>query len=223
MAAAVSRTASSPALLLGVTLIVVGLAFKLGAVPAHAWLPDVAEGAPVPAAAFLTVVPKIGAAVALARLLHVFPPATVAWHALVAALAVATMTLGNLAAIGQTDVRRLIGWSSVSQSGYALMAVAVIGLSPDALPALLFFLAGYAAANLAAFAVVAHLRGRTDIEDYRGLAALRPWPAAMLVLSFLSLVWASRPWPASSASWPCSSRRSMPATHGSRQSPSPTR
>ncbi|MDQ6681567.1 MAG: NADH-quinone oxidoreductase subunit N [Pseudomonadota bacterium] len=188
MAAALGRTAPSPALLLAVTLVVVGIAFKLGAVPAHAWLPDVAEGAPAPAAAFLTVVPKIGAALALARLLQLFPPEAAGWHPLVATLAAATMTMGNLAALGQTDVRRMIGWSSVSQSGYALMAVAVLGLSTEALPALLFFLAGYAAANLAAFAVVAHLRGRTDIEHYRGLAASRPWPAAVLVLSFLSLV-----------------------------------
>lgn len=188
MSVALARTASSATLLLAVTLVVIGLAFKLGAVPAHAWLPDVAEGAPAPAAAFLTVVPKIGAALALARLLQLFPIGTAGWHPLVAILATATMTLGNLAALGQTDIRRMIGWSSVSQSGYALMAVAVMGLSTEALPALLFFLAGYAVANLAAFAVVTHLRGRTEIEHYRGLAAARPWTSAVLVLSFLSLV-----------------------------------
>ena len=188
MSVALPHTAPSATLLLAVTLVVIGLAFKLGAVPAHAWLPDVAEGAPAPAAAFLTVVPKIGAALALARLLQLFPLETAGWHPLVATLAAATMTLGNLAALGQTDVRRMIGWSSVSQSGYALMAVAVMGLSTEALPALLFFLAGYAIANLAAFAVVTHLRGRTEIEHYRGLAAARPWTSAVLVLSFLSLV-----------------------------------
>ena len=188
MAAALARTPPSATLLLALTMVVVGVAFKLGAVPAHAWMPDVAEGAPAPAAAFLTVVPKIGAALALARLLQLFPLETAGWHPLVATLAVATMTLGNLAALGQTDVRRMIGWSSVSQSGYALMAVAVMGLSTEALPALLFFLAGYAVANLAAFTVVTHLRGRTDIEHYRGLAAARPWTCAVLVLSFLSLV-----------------------------------
>lgn len=188
MSVALARAAPSASLLFAVALVVVGLAFKLGAVPAHAWLPDVAEGAPAPAAAFLTVVPKIGAALALARLLQLFPLETAGWHPLVATLAAATMTLGNLAALGQTDVRRMIGWSSVSQSGYALMAVAVMGLSTEALPALLFFLAGYAVANLAAFAVVTHLRGRTEIEHYRGLAAARPWTSAVLVLSFLSLV-----------------------------------
>src|SRR3546814_16931256 len=98
------------------------------------------------------------------------------------------LTLGNLAALWQDDVRRLIGWSSVSQSGYALMAVCVVGLSTSALPALLFFLLGYAAANLAAFAVVVHLRGRTAIADYSGLGESRPSAALALTVSFLSLV-----------------------------------
>ncbi len=98
------------------------------------------------------------------------------------------MTLGNLAALGQQDVRRLIGWSSVAQSGYALMAIAVLGRSQEAPAALLFFLAGYAAAQICAFAVVTHLRGRTVFDHYRGLGSARPWVAAALVVSFLSLV-----------------------------------
>jgi len=174
--------------LLALTLVVIGVAFKLGAVPAHAWLPDVAEGAPAPAAAFLTVVPKIGAAVALIRLLPMFPADAIAWRPILATLSVATMTLGNLGAVGQNDVRRLIGWSSISQSGYALMAITVVGLTDQALPALLFFLAGYAVANLAAFAMITWLRGRTDLEHYRGLSAKRPLAAAVLVIAFLSLV-----------------------------------
>ena len=177
----------SPLLHAGLALVIVGLAFKLGAVPAHAWVPDVAEGAPVPSAAFLTVAPKIGAAVALARLADMIPPEALAIRPLVAALAVASMTLGNLAALGQDDLRRLIGWSSVSQSGYALMAVAVVGLSPAALPALLIFLASYAAGNVAAFAVVAHLRGRTAMADLDGMARARAGAALVLVLAFLSL------------------------------------
>ena len=181
-------TAASPLLLGGTALVVVGIAFKLAAVPVHSWMPDVAEGAPVPAAAFLTVAPKIGAAVALARMVTLFPLDTMALRPLTALLAAATMTLGNLAALWQTDVRRLLGWSSVSQSGYALMAVCVIGLDPSAPAALLIFLAGYAAANLAAFAVVAHLRGRTKLDDYAGLAASRPLIAATLVIALLSLV-----------------------------------
>ena len=92
-----------------------------------------AEGAPAPAAAFLTVVPKIAAAVALARFVALFPQAD-SLRLLVAVLSAATMTLGNLAAFWQDDVRRLIGWSSVAQAGYALMAVAVAGVVPRRRP-----------------------------------------------------------------------------------------
>ncbi len=177
----------APLGLAGLALIAAGLAFKLGAVPGHAWMPDVAEGAPVPAAAFLTVVPKIGAALALYRLVQLFPQIG-ALPPFIAALSVLTMTLGNLAALWQEDVRRLIGWSSVSQSGYALMAVAVADLTARALPALLWFLAAYALANVTAFAVLAHLRGRTRRADFDGLARTRPAMAAALIVAFLSLV-----------------------------------
>ncbi|TDL78099.1 NADH-quinone oxidoreductase subunit N [Palleronia sediminis] len=185
--AALARTdLGQPLALAGLALIVAGLAFKLGAVPGHAWMPDVAEGAPVPAAAFLTVVPKIGAALALFRLVQLFPEVEML-RPLIAALSVATMTLGNLAALWQDDLRRLLGWSSVSQSGYALMAVAVADLAPDALPALLWFLAAYALANVTGFAVVAQLRGRTALADYHGLIAARPGLAAALIVALLSL------------------------------------
>jgi NADH-quinone oxidoreductase subunit N len=188
IARALETSPAPPLILLGTALVVIGIGFKLAAAPAHSWMPDVAEGAPVPSAAFLTVVPKIGAAIALARFVGLFPPDAVAIRPLVAILAFATMTLGNLAALWQEDVRRLLGWSSVSQSGYALMAVCVVGLSGSALDALLVFLAAYAAANLAAFAVVAHLRGRTERASYGGLAAARPAAAAVLVVALLSLV-----------------------------------
>ena len=178
---------TSPLGLTGLALIVTGLAFKLGAVPGHTWVPDVAEGAPAPAAAFLTIVPKIGAALALYRLVQLFPEQDML-RPLIAALSLATMTMGNLAALWQDDVRRLIGWSSVSQSGYALMAVAVADLSTHALPSLIWFLAAYALANLTGLAVVAHLRGRTALGDYAGLGRTRPLITAALIVSFLSLI-----------------------------------
>lgn len=187
MQAQLALQAPGIAATLALALVTVGLAFKLGAVPAHSWMPDVAEGAPAPAAAFLTIVPKIGAAIALVRLLQLFPDVATGWRSLLATLAVATMTLGNLAALWQTDLRRLLGWSSISQSGYALMAVTVVGLDTRAVPALLFFLAGYASANLAAFAVVTRLRGRTALDDYQGLATARPLACTVLVLGLLSL------------------------------------
>ncbi len=169
-------------------LIVVGLAFKMGAVPAHAWLPDVAEGAPAPAAAFLTIAGKVGALIALARLFEVLPEQAAAWRAVAAALAAATMTLGNLAALWQDDVRRLLGWSAVSQTGYGLMALVALGRSELAVPSLLFFLVAYAAANLVAFGVVCHLRGLTARASYAGLARTRPWSALALVVAFLSFI-----------------------------------
>jgi len=177
----------SLALTIATACIVLGLTFKLAAFPAHAWMPDVAQGSPAPAAAFLTVIPKIGAAVALARFVSLLPP-DVAWRAIVAVISVTTMTLGNVAALRQTDVRRLLGWSSVSQSGYALMAIVVMGVGDQALPALVLFLASYAIANLAAFAVVTYLRGRTALEDYQGLVKKAPIATVVLIMSLLSLV-----------------------------------
>ncbi|HJO34749.1 MAG TPA: NADH-quinone oxidoreductase subunit N [Gammaproteobacteria bacterium] len=188
MATALGSVEISPVLLLGTVLVVVGLSYKLGAAPAHAWMPDVAEGAPAPSAAFLTVVPKIGAAIVLARLVALFPIDAAALRPLVAALALITMTFGNLAALWQDDLRRMIGWSSVSQSGYALMAVSVVGLSSAAVPALVIFLLGYTTANLAIFAAVTHLRGRTARADFSGLASSRPLEATALLIGFLSLV-----------------------------------
>jgi len=180
--------ASTVTLTAAAVLITVGLAFKLGAFPSHTWVPDVAQGAPAPAAAFLTVAPKVAAIVALARIVSLLPDGAVGWRALVAGAAALTMTVGNLSALWQDDVRRLLGWSSVSQAGYALMAIPVLGRSPDALPALLFFVTAYAAAQLAVFGVVTELRGRTALADYRGLAGRRPLLAVAFGLALLSFV-----------------------------------
>ena len=177
-----------PALVVGVALVIVGLAFKIGAVPAHAWVPDVAQGAPAPVAAFVTTVPKIGGFLFLARFVLALPPDAAGWQPLVAILATATMTLGNLACLWQGDVRRLLGWSAVSQTGYGLMAIVALGASDLAVPALLFFLLAYVAGNLAAFGVVVELRGRTALSDYSGLARRRPALSGALAISFLSFI-----------------------------------
>lgn len=172
----------------GAGLLVVGLAFKMGAVPAHTWMPDVADGAPAPAAAFLTAAPKVGALIALARLVLILPEATIAWRPLIAVLAALTMTVGNLAALWQENVRRLLGWSAVSQTGYGLLGVVALGRSDLALPAILYFLAAYALANLAAFGVVVELRGLRARPGYDGLARVRPALTAALAVSFLSFI-----------------------------------
>ena len=176
------------ALVVGLSLVVVGLAFKVGAVPAHVWVPDVAHGAPAPVAAFLTTVPKIGGFLFLARLVATLPPEAVGWQAMIAVLAAVTMTLGNLACLWQDDVRRLLGWSSVSQTGYGLMAIVAIGASDLALPSLLYFLLAYVLGNLAAFGVVVELRGRTALDAYAGIGRERPALAGALAISFLSLI-----------------------------------
>lgn len=181
-------TSGGIAAVIAVGLVIVGLAFKLGAVPAHAWVPDVAQGAPAPVAAFVTAVPKIGAFVFLARFVLALPPGSLGWEVLIAVLAAATMTLGNLACLWQDDFRRLLGWSAVSQAGYGLMAVVALGRSDLAVPALLFFLIAYVPGNLAAFGAVVELRGRTAITDYAGLARARPGLAGSILLSFLSFI-----------------------------------
>ncbi|PJJ86221.1 NADH dehydrogenase subunit N [Brevirhabdus pacifica] len=179
---------TEPLALVGLACVVFGLFFKLGAVPGHAWVPDVAEGAPLPAAAFLTVVPKIAGAIALARLVALVPAEAMPLSALVATVAALTMTWGNLSAMWQEDLRRLLGWSSVSQTGYALMAVAVLGRAPDAWAALIAFMGVYGLANIACFAVVAHLRGRTELAGWAGIGRQHPLAVSILALGFLSLV-----------------------------------
>lgn len=169
-------------------LVVVGLAFKMGAVPAHAWVPDVADGAPAPVAAFITTASKVAALIVLARLVIVLPESSVGWRPLIAVIAAATMTLGNVAALWQDDVRRLLGWSAVSQTGYGLMAIVAVGRSDLAIPSLLYFLVAYACANLAAFGVVVELRGEARRQRYAGMAAGHPFLALALVASFLSFV-----------------------------------
>lgn len=176
-----------PALVAGAALVLVAVAFKLGAVPAHAWVPDVAQGAPAPVAAFVTSVPKVGGFIFLARFVAALPD-TVGWRPLLALVALLTMTLGNLAALWQDDVRRLLGWSAVSQTGYGLLALVALGRSDLALPSLLVFLVAYVAGNLAAFGAVVQLRGRTKLADYHGLARHRPWMAAAIAVAFLSFI-----------------------------------
>lgn len=179
---------SAVAAVTGAALVITALAFKIGAVPVHAWMPDVADGAPAPVAAFVTAVPKVGGLIVLARLSAVLPPEAAGWRPLVAVLAAATMTLGNLAALWQDDVRRLLGWSAVSQTGYGLMAVVALDRSDLAVPSLLFFLLAYVLGNVAAFGVVVELRGRAALDDYTGLASSHPVLTGALVVAFLSFI-----------------------------------
>lgn len=181
--------ASTPVVAVGVVALFAGLTFKIGAVPGHFWVPDVTDGTPPAVAAIVTTIPKIGGLVAAYRLLLVaVPPEVVDWPLLVAVLAAASMTLGNLAAFFQTSVQRLLAYSTISQVGYLLMAVAVAGRTALAQPALLFYLAAYAITNLGAFAVVAELPHARTLADYRGAARRHPALVAALVVCLFGLI-----------------------------------
>jgi NADH-quinone oxidoreductase subunit N len=180
---------ASAAAAVGSVAVLAGLLFKIGGVPAHYWVPDVTDGTPPPVAAIVTTLPKIGGLIAAYRLLAVaIPTQTVNWPLLLAVLAAASMTLGNLAALFQRSVQRLLAYSTISQVGYLLMAVAVAGQSGFALPGLLFYLAAYAVTNLGAFAVVAELPNAPTVDDYRGLARTDPVLTVVLVVCLLGLV-----------------------------------
>lgn len=173
-------------------LVVVGLGYKASLVPFHFWTPDVYDGAPLPVAAYLSVLPKLAGLVAIARVFSTaLPGDLVGWSTAIAVVAAATMTLGNLAALPQRNVVRLLAYSSIAQSGYLLMGVAALSRSGEGLPALVYYAIAYAATNLAAFAVVMAVqreRGSVDLDAFAGLGRDHPWWTATLVLSFLSLL-----------------------------------
>ncbi len=171
----------------GVSLLLVGLLFEAGAVPVHFWVPDAVQGSWVTSAAFLTTVPKLGAVVAVARLVEQLP-ADRTWALLVAVVAAVTMSLGNLAALLQERVLRLLAWSTISQVGYLLAVAAAVRGSDLAEATLVLFLAGYAVTNLGCFAVVAAQPGRATVADWRGAVRQRPGLVAALGVLLLGLV-----------------------------------
>jgi NADH-quinone oxidoreductase subunit N len=185
-------TAPDGVVISSTALVLVGLGYKAALVPFHFWTPDAYDGAPLPVAAYLSVLPKLAALVALARVLPLaLPGDTAGWTTAIAVMAAATMTLGNVAALPQRNVVRLLAYSSIAQSGYLLMGVAALEGSDKGLPALVYYALAYAAMNLAAFAVVFAVqreRRSVDLEAFRGLGRTHPWWTAVLVISFLSLL-----------------------------------
>ena len=190
-------------LLAGVTLMIAGFGFKISSAPFHMWAPDVYEGAPTPVVAFLSVASKAAAFAILLRVLFVgFFDVSLDWGALLAVLAAASMIVGNLAAISQTNIRRLFGYSTVAHAGYILVGVAAgvkaSGASPD-LPefasvgpdSVLFYIAAYAAANLTAFIAIIAIGNRIgsdQIDDYAGVAQRAPLLAIGLALALVALI-----------------------------------
>jgi NADH-quinone oxidoreductase subunit N len=169
----------------GLVGVLVGLGYKAAVVPFHFWAPDAYDGAPVSVAAYLSVVPKVGAIFGLAQVVRDLPTDT-GWPLVVAALAVLSMTYGNLAALVQENVVRLLAYSSIAQSGYFLLGVVAVERGDLALPALVVFAAAYAAMNIGAFAVVA-LAGR-GLRDFAGLGRSRPAVGVAMVIFLISLV-----------------------------------
>ncbi len=170
-------------------LVSVGLGFKVSAVPFHFWAPDVYEGAPTPITAFISVASKAAGFAVLSRvMLAVFPAVQTYWVSLVMAMSIITMTLGNLLAVPQKNIKRLLAYSSIAQAGYALIGLVVI--SPSGLAATIFYLAMYTFTNLATFGVVilvTRVTGSDEISSFAGLSRRSPGLALALMVGFLSL------------------------------------
>ena len=187
---ALSGQEVTPVLLLGVMLVIGGIGFKIAAVPFHMWAPDVYEGAPTPITAFLSVGSK---AAAFAMLIRIFfeglGPLHQEWSQVFWVLAVVTMTVGNVAALTQSNLKRMLAYSSIAHAGYILMGV-IVG-TPRGLTAILVYLMVYLFTQLGAFAVVVALRRRDtigdELKDLTGLYQRSPFAAVAMLLFMLSL------------------------------------
>ncbi|CAN5553775.1 NADH-quinone oxidoreductase subunit NuoN [soil metagenome] len=169
----------------GLVAVLVGLGYKASVAPFHFWAPDAYDGGPLAVAAFLSVVPKVGAILALAQVVRFLPEST-GWPLAIAALAALSMTYGNFAALVQENVVRLLAYSSIAQSGYFLLGVAAFGGSELAVSSLVVFAAAYAAMNIGAFTIVA-VAGR-DLRDFAGVGRSAPVLGAAMVVFLVSLV-----------------------------------
>jgi NADH-quinone oxidoreductase subunit N len=182
-------------LLVGAVLVLVGLGFKVAAVPFHMWTPDVYQGAPSAVVAFMSVGAKAGGFAALLRVfIAALPDLAAAWAPLTIALAALTMTWGNVAAIVQGNIKRMLAYSSIAHAGYILMALPAAGVravAPGAVSAALFYLFAYLFSNLGAWGVVLAVEriegGGLQIDDYAGLSRRRPGLALAMGLFMLSL------------------------------------
>ena len=184
-----------PSLLLALLLLAIGLGFKIAAVPFHMWTPDAYQGAPTPVSGYMSVVPKVAGFAAMARILvQALGPMSDTWLTLIAILAVITMVYGNVVAVAQRDVKRMLGYSSIGHTGYMLVALAAYGgLKPgdQSVSALLFYLFAYAFMNIGAFGVVTWLQHRghgVDLDDFNGLGSRSPLAALAMTVFMLSLM-----------------------------------
>ena len=168
----------------GLVAVIIGLGYRAALVPFHFWAPDAYDGAPVSVAAYLSVITKLAAILAFAQVLRDMPDDS-NWRLVIALIAAVTMTYGYLTALVQTNLVRLIAYSSIAQSGYFLLGIVALGASSLAVPGLIVLGAAYVAMNLGAFAVIM-IAGRT-LDDMRGFGRLRPITGVAMVIFLLSL------------------------------------
>jgi len=197
IAARAGQAGNNPLFVVGVLLILAALLFKVAGVPFHMWLPDAYEGAPTPVTGFMAAGIKAAAFGGLLRLFgSAFAAPQVAlghagWARMIGLVAFASMTLGNLAAIRQDNVKRMLAYSSIAHAGYLLVGIAAVGFGVVAKPALIFYLAAYAATILGAFAVASWVGRKGDecqhVDDWAGLGRKRPALALAMTLFLLSL------------------------------------
>jgi len=200
MAAVSGQPFGSYALLFGIVAMVAGFAFKMAVVPFHMWVPDVYEGAPTPVTAYLSVASKAAAFAVVMRVLYsAFGSATLTqeWSGMLAVLAAASMLTGNLLALWQRNIKRMLAYSTIAHAGYILAGLAAVtantsdGSSIAGPGSVLFYLGGYAATNLAAFFAVIAITNRTGsdlIEGFSGMGRRAPLPALFLALGLVSLL-----------------------------------
>jgi NADH-quinone oxidoreductase subunit N len=193
IAAGLANSATPRMAFLALAMMIVGLGFKVSAAPFHVWTPDVYQGAPAPVVGLMSTAPKAAAFAVLLRIAFSgfpFPNFTHRWVALMWVLAALSMTIGNLGALKQMDVKRMLAYSSIAHAGYLL--VAFTALPENGIAAACFYAAAYAAMNVGAFAVITQVSGYTEtlrtVDDYQGLVARRPILATLLAFFLLSLI-----------------------------------
>jgi NADH-quinone oxidoreductase subunit N len=182
---------ASLGVIFGLVFVLAGLAFKVSAVPFHMWTPDVYEGAPSPVTAFLAAAPKVAAMALLTRtVMEAFGPAFLEWQQIIVFLSVMSMLLGAFAAIGQTNIKRLMAYSSIGHIGYALIGLAAG--TEDGIVGVVIYMTIYIATTLGAFACILAMRRADEgmveeISDLAGLVRTKPWVAAAFTLLLFSL------------------------------------
>lgn len=194
-----AEIAASPALVMGVVLMIAGFGFKIAMFPFHMWVPDVYEGAPTPITAYLSVGSKAAGFAIILRIFYsaFILPSTLSldWGMIFAVAAVITMTLGNIAAIQQTNIKRMLGYSSIAQAGYVMVGLATVAFAPTSIltgqSSILFFLVSYALTNMGAFIAIIAISNNIQshrINDFSGMGKRSPLISLGLTLCMISLI-----------------------------------